>query len=85
MNGGNRLFAVEGPKSKKYFDLKGAAKKHRDKLISQGVKDAHVTYGPDHPKHKANRKPTSWNKGKHPKKGWNKGKAAQYRAFVKHG
>jgi hypothetical protein len=65
----NRFFAVENKDgNKEYFDYKMIAKKYRDKLIGDGFKAAHVTFGPDHPQHKANRKAPSWNKGRHPKR-----------------
>lgn len=68
--GGNRLFKVKDSKGKsEYFDLKGAAKKHRDALIAGGFKGACVSPGPDHPRHHTNRKKAGWNTGRHPKKG----------------
>lgn len=84
MDGGNRLFAVEDRHGKKqYFDLKGAAKKHRNALKEGGFSNAQVTYGPDHPKHHSTRKKVSWNKGLHPKRSWRGSKAV--RQFSKSG
>ena len=78
---GNRLFAVaDASGQKQFFDLKGTAKLYRNSLIVGGFKAAHVTYGPDHPNHKAMRRHAGWNKGRHPKANW-QGKSKQVKKF----
>lgn len=81
---GNQMFAVADKTGKKqYFDLKVPAKTHRDKLVAEGFKGAHVTFGPDHPLHHSNRETTSWNKGRHPKASWKgKNKTKEFRRLM---
>lgn len=80
---GDKRWAVADKDGKKqYFDIKSIAKTFRNALIAGGFKGAHVTYGPDHPLHHANRSKPSWNKGRHPKATWRgKGKGKEVRKF----
>lgn len=66
---GWKRFQVVGKDGKKhFFEPKVAAKKFRDG--PDAAKGAVVSFGPDHPKHKLNRREHGWNKGRHPRSGW---------------